>query len=229
MTRTRGSRSNSFITQRYSTFIRWVHELPRPGRLSRTMPTRSLISVSITCSSIVGPLFELVVAALERLRCAALRALAQEVEFVVLEAQIGAQRMAEVAANELLCAAEAVERHLVHRLAGDECIARVPRNAARPVLDGRLEVGDRHRAIDQAHPLGIAPAEVVAEQKKLARLFRAVHQDLRIEVPRVPGEAEPLLGMAERRIVGGDREVDELYQVQPGAGAMTVDLRDDRL
>ena len=48
-------------------------------------------------------------------------------------------------------------------------------------------------------------------------------------MPGVAGQTEALLGMTEVRIRGGDREIDELDEVDADPGAVAMHLRDDRL
>ncbi len=156
-------------------------------------------------------------------------ALAQEVELVFLETQVGAQGVPDVAAGELLAATQAVQRHLVHRLAGDQRVAGVLRDAQRPAGDGGFQVTGGDGPVDQADPLGLGAVELVAEQQQLARLLRAVLEDLRVQMPGVTGQAEPLLGVAEPCVLRRDSQIDQLDQVDPRAGAHPLDLGDDGL
>jgi hypothetical protein len=48
-------------------------------------------------------------------------------------------------------------------------------------------------------------------------------------VPGVPGQPEPLLGVAEPCVLSRDGQVDQLDQVDPRAGAHPLDLGDDGL
>lgn len=63
-------------------------------------------------------------------------AMTEEVELILLEAQVGAECVADLAAGELLRAAQTVERHLPHGFTCDQCVTRVLGYSAGPVLHG---------------------------------------------------------------------------------------------
>jgi hypothetical protein len=71
----------------------------------------------------------------------------------------------DVPAGELLTAAQAVQRHLVHRLAGDQGVTGMLSDPLRPIGDGRRQVTGGDSSIDQADPLGFDPIELVSEQQ----------------------------------------------------------------
>jgi len=113
-----------------------------------------------------------------------LPALAQEVELVFFEAQVGAQGVSHVAASELLAAAQAVQGHLVHRLAGDQGVARVLGDPPGPAGDGRLQVvgrsapprsrRTRRRAASAPAPSSGRRSGSACSGAKCSRLARAV-------------------------------------------------------
>ena len=89
------------------------------------------------------------------------------------------------------------------RLGGDQGIPGVPGDPPGPVLHGGLEMLLRYRLVDQAPVGGLPAVERFAQQHQLASAFRAVEQDLGVQVPGVPGQAKPLLGVAEPGCIGG--------------------------
>src|SRR6266567_2881243 len=113
----------------------------------------------------------------ECLACASSTSLTQEVKIFGFELDIGAKRMTNVTAPELLRVAQAVERHLVDCLAHDEGILGVLRNLLRPYFDCRFKYGLGHRAVHQSKLGRLLSIELLGKQQQLASLFGSIHEN----------------------------------------------------
>ena len=111
------------------------------------------------------------------------------------------------------------------RSASGEC----SEHAARPRDRLDFEVGERHDLVDEAHPLGRVRVVLLAQVPDLARFL--LPDDAREQSRPVSAveAADARAGLAEARVVGGDREVAHDVQDVAAADRVPGDHRDHRL
>src|SRR4051812_13463833 len=152
-----------------------------------------------------------------------------EVGLLALAALVGGVVQQRRRAGELHHAGLAVAVGVHRQLEEAQRGRRHREHLAAPLQRGRLELGERDHGVDQAHVERLAGVVLPAQVPDLARLLLADDaREVRAAEPGVEA-ADPRAGLAEPRVVGGDRQIAHQVEDVAAADREAGDLRDDRL